>query len=108
MKYRLLQEWLKKLVNDDVSLSTKRILLSKLMEENHSIISNELSRIRFSGEIMQADQNFRTLSEEELKRIKTENGSDFDDECIDLSDLPDELFANIERFIKKEIPGTYI
>ena len=56
---------------------------------------------------MQADQNFRTLSEEELKRIKTENDTDFDDECIDLSDLPDELFANIERFIKKEIPGTY-
>ena len=42
--------WLKNLVDDDASLATKRILLSKLMEENHNHISHELAIIRFGGE----------------------------------------------------------
>ena len=43
--------WLKNLVDDDASLATKRILLSKLMEENHTHISQELATIRFGGKI---------------------------------------------------------
>ena len=43
--------WLKNLVDDDASLATKRILLSKLMEENHTHISQELATIRFGGNI---------------------------------------------------------
>ena len=42
--------WLKNLVDDDASLATKRILLSKLMEENHNHISQELATIRFGGQ----------------------------------------------------------
>ena len=44
--------WLKNLVDDDASLATKRILLSKLMEENHTHISQELATIRFGGKIL--------------------------------------------------------
>ena len=98
--------WLSQLVNDDASLCSKRMLLSKLMEENHSMISKELAAIRFSGEIMQNDTIDKTISAEQIAMIKEENET-FDDlpHIVDFHSLPDELFVQIESFIKQEIPG---
>ena len=44
--------WLQSLVNTKATDASKRILLSKLMEENHATISKELDKIRFSKSIM--------------------------------------------------------
>ena len=98
--------WLSQLINDDASLSSKRMLLSKLMQENHASISKELAAIRFSGEIMQNDTIDKTISAEQIAMIKEENET-IDDlpQIVDFHSLPDELFVQIESFIKQEIPG---
>ena len=44
--------WLQSLVDTKATDASKRILLSKLMEENHATISKELDKIRFSKSIM--------------------------------------------------------
>ena len=79
------------------------------MEENHATISKELDKIRFSKSIM-LNTTPNPLPEQEnlvIKDIWSENAVTHDDvkiEVIDLSDLPQELFTQIEDFIKKEIP----
>jgi len=52
------------------------------MEENHNHISHELAIIRFGGETLHLDNE------------------------VNYSDLPDELFEQIETFIKTEIPDV--
>ena len=101
--------WLQSLVNTKATDASKRILLSKLMEENHATISKELDKIRFSKSIM-INTTPNPVPEQANLIIKdawSENAVMNDDvkiEVIDLSDLPQELFTQIEDFIKKEIP----
>ena len=101
--------WLQSLVNTKATDASKRILLSKLMEENHATISKELDKIRFSKSIM-INNTPNPVPEQPNLVIKdawSENAVMNDDvkiEVIDLSDLPQELFTQIEDFIKKEIP----
>ena len=102
--------WLQSLVDTKATDASKRILLSKLMEENHASISKELDKIRFSKSIMINNTTPNPVPERPNLVIKdtwSENAVMNDDvkiEVIDLSDLPQELFTQIEDFIKKEIP----
>jgi hypothetical protein len=79
------------------------------MEENHATISKELDKIRFSKSIM-INNTPNPVPEQPNLVIKdawSENAvmnEDVKIEVIDLSDLPQELFTQIEDFIKKEIP----
>ena len=78
------------------------------MEENHATISKELDKIRFSKSIMINTTPNPVPEQSDLAiKDKTEDAVMNDDvkiEVIDLSDLPQELFTQIEDFIKKEIP----
>ena len=78
------------------------------MEENHATISKELDKIRFSKSIMINTTPNPVPEQPDLAiKDKTEDAVMNDDvkiEVIDLSDLPQELFTQIEDFIKKEIP----
>ena len=100
--------WLQSLVDTKATDASKRILLSKLMEENHATISKELDKIRFSKSIMINTTPNPVPEQPDLAiKDKTEDAVMNDDvkiEIIDLSDLPQELFTQIEDFIKKEIP----
>ena len=100
--------WLQSLVDTKATDASKRILLSKLMEENHATISKELDKIRFSKSIMINTTPNPVPEQPDLAiKDKTEDAVMNDDvkiEVIDLSDLPQELFTQIEDFIKKEIP----
>ena len=101
--------WLQSLVDTKATDASKRILLSKLMEENHASISKELDKIRFSKSIMISTKPNHVPEQPNLviKDAWSENAVMNDDvkiEVIDLSDLPQELFTQIEDFIKKEIP----
>lgn len=105
------KSWLSNLVNSKTSVASKRILLSKLMEENHASISRELAAIRFSGNCIQAatttenDGNIE-VTEADLELIRSDNCDDVRD--VDFSDLPDELFSQIEDFIKREVPDVVV
>ena len=84
------------------------------MEENHTKISKELDAIRFSKSIMERPNitvQKQTILSESIGQSSKEN-TDFelpDDlnlEVIDFAELPQELFTQIEDFIKKEIPDA--
>ena len=102
--------WLQSLVDTKATDASKRILLSKLMEENHATISKELDKIRFSKSIMinNKPNPVPELPDVAIKDKTEESVIEMNDyvkiEIIDLSDLPQALFTQIEDFIKKEIP----
>ena len=84
------------------------------MEENHAKISKELDAIRFSKSIMERPnstvQKQTTLSES-IGQSSKENADfelpdDLNLEVIDFAELPQELFTQIEDFIKKEVPDA--
>ena len=85
------KSWLDNLVKANNSTASKRILLTKLMEENHQHISRELAAIRFSGRCLAPENN-------ESQHVNLDNV----EETVDFKDLPDDLFVQIEDFIKKE------
>ena len=80
------------------------------MEENHATISKELDKIRFSKSIMinNKPNPVPELPDVAIKDKTEESVIEMNDyvkiEIIDLSDLPQALFTQIEDFIKKEIP----
>ena len=84
------------------------------MEENHAKISKELDAIRFSKSIMERPNSTvqkQTILSESIGQSSKENvefelPDDFNLEVIDFAELPQELFTQIEDFIKKEIPDA--
>ena len=88
------KSWLDNLVANN-SNASKRILLTKLMEENHQHISRELAAIRFSGRCLVQENN-------DAQQIDLIDDALAIEETVDFKDLPDDLFVQIEDFIKKE------
>lgn len=86
------KSWLCNLVHAKTSDASKRILLSKLIEDNHAHISKELAAIRFAKPIQEAEKSVTERLEDEANEI------------VDFQHLPHELFIQIEEFVKKEIP----
>ena len=84
------------------------------MEENHAKISKELDAIRFSKSIMERPNitvQKQTILSESIGQSSKENADfelpdDLNLEVIDFAELPQELFTQIEDFIKKEIPDA--
>ena len=84
------------------------------MEENHAKISKELDAIRFSKSIMERPNitvQKQTILSESIGQSSKENvdfelPDDLNLEVIDFAELPQELFTQIEDFIKKEIPDA--
>ena len=97
------KKWLCNLVNAKTNDTSKRILISKLLKENHAHISKELAAIRFSPNII------KPKSYEVPKEFSKNDTPDLSDENdaieVDFADLPQELFIKIEDFIKKEMPS---
>ena len=91
------KSWLDNLVHANSSNASKRILLTKLMEENHQHISRELAAIRFSGRCLNIQENNGNNETQPIDLI------DNMEETVDFKDLPDDLFVQIEDFIKKEM-----
>ena len=89
------KSWLDNLVANN-SNASKRILLTKLMEENHQHISRELAAIRFSGRCLVQENN------DNAQQIDLIDDALAIEETVDFKDLPDDLFFQIEDFIKKE------
>ena len=67
------------------------------MEENHQHISRELAAIRFSGRCLNIQENNGNNETQPIDLI------DNMEETVDFKDLPDDLFVQIEDFIKKEM-----
>lgn len=100
------KSWLSNLVHDQTSVASKRILLSKLMEENHAAISRELAAIRFSGKCTTSIDNSMPPTEVKIEVTQADLQllqRDQDLVDVDFSDLPDDLFSQIEDFIKREV-----
>ena len=91
------KSWLDNLVHANSSNASKRILLTKLMEENHQHISRELAAIRFSGRCLNIQENNGNNETQPIDLM------DNMEETVDFKDLPDDLFVQIEDFIKKEM-----
>jgi hypothetical protein len=88
--------WLRNLVNSKTGRASKRILMSKLLEENHASISRELAAIRF------AKKKTKSTEMDIFATMDNLDGTMLTE--VDFSDLPDELFTQIENFIKIEHP----
>ena len=76
------------------------------MEENHCKISKELDSIRFSKHIMKKSTS-NHVQKQPIQTTNVETDLQFNEtnmKVIDFSQLPQELFTQIEDFIKKEIP----
>ena len=76
-------------------ISTRRILMQKLLDEHRANISKELAHLRFDG--------FSRNNEEEDKNSQLRSLEDQEEAVIDLSDLsdlPSQIYCNVENFIK--------
>ena len=100
------KKWLCRLVNDKTNDTSKRILISKLLKENHAHISKELAAIRFSPNIIKP-KSYQVAKELSKNDTPDDLDDDNDVEVVDFADLPQELFIKIEDFIKKEIPSDF-
>ncbi len=84
------KDFLKDLINPNSDKVARRVLMKKLLDENRSIISNELAAIRF---------NFKNYMERNQDQNESASGLE-----VNFEDLPEELFAHIETMIKTERP----